>query len=188
MVKAGSWGNDGQQLHRFFGWKETQVSWSAPYSVKADDCYSSDTELRGSVKVTPEEAAAHPEYMCGSGEMSWSLKIDKKVAFNVGYGASKPMRKAQLFEMFWHAEGMKSAFVGEVYWNGRKYIVDSETCYGYSDKNWGKGFTSPWVWLSSNNLTSKVSGKKLENSVFDIGGGKPKIGPVVLDRKLLSAF
>lgn len=188
MVKGGSWGKDGGQLHRFFGWNKTEVSWKVPYSVKADDCFCTETELRGSVKVSPEDAAAHPEYMCGSGEMSWNLKIDKKVAFNVGYGASKLMRTLQLFEMFWHAEGMKSAYSGEVYWNGQKYIVTPETSFGYADKNWGKGFTSPWVWLSSNNLTSNVSGKKLEDSVFDIGGGKPKIGPIVLDRKLLSAF
>lgn len=44
------------------------------------------------------------------------------------------------------------------------------------------------MWLSSNNLTSKLTGKKLENSVFDIGGGRPKIGFIALNRKLLSAF
>lgn len=65
-------------------------------------------------------------------------------------------RKLQLFEMFWHAEGMKTAYEGEVIWNGKKYIVTPETSYGYADKNWGKDFTSPWVWLSSNNLTSNL--------------------------------
>ena len=34
----------------------------------------------------------------------------------------------------------------------------------------------------------RITGKKLENSVFDIGGGCPKVGPVALKRKLLSAF
>ena len=116
------------------------------------------------------------------------LKIDKKVAFNVGYGAGKLFRSMQAFEMFWHAEGMKTKYSGEIIVDGEKYIVDPETCYGYADKNWGKNFTSPWVWLSSNNLTSKMTGKKLENSVFDIGGGRPKVGPIALNRKLLSAF
>lgn len=83
---------------------------------------------------------------------------------------------------------MKSKFEGTITYNGREYIVDKERSYGYSDKNWGKDFTSPWVWLSSNNLYSKKLGKKLENSVFDIGGGRPKIGPVALNRKLLSAM
>ena len=120
--------------------------------------------------------------------MSWNLKIDKKVAFNVGYGAGKFFRTLQLFEMFWHAEGMKTAYSGYVMWNGEKYLVSPENSYGYADKNWGKDFTSPWVWISSNNLVSRRTGKKLENSVFDIGGGRPKVGPVALKRKLLSAF
>lgn len=126
--------------------------------------------------------------MCDAGEMSWNLKIDKLIAFNVGYGASRLFRELQAFEMFWHAEGMKSTFDGEIILNGEKYIVDKDTSYGYSDKNWGKDFTSPWIWLSSNNLTSKITNKPLKDSVFDIGGGCPKIGPITLNRKLLSAF
>ena len=100
---------------------------------------------------------------------------------------NKFFRKINAFEMFWHAEGMKSTFEGHVIWNGKKYLVDSETCYGYSDKNWGKDFTSPWIWLSSNNLISQKTGKQLSNSVFDIGGGRPKIGFVALPHQLLSA-
>lgn len=188
MVKCGAWGAGAAQLHRFFGWKETRVDWGAPYAVEAADCFATEDTLRGSVRVTPEDAAAHPEWMCQSGEMRWDLKIDKQVAFNVGYGASEPMRDAQAFEMFWHAEGMKSAYSGEVWWNGEKYIVTPETSYGYADKNWGKDFTSPWVWISSCNLTSELTGKKLTDSVFDIGGGRPKVRHLALPRKLLSAF
>ena len=186
MVKAGWWGENAGQLHRFFAWDDVDISFGVPFHVQADDCFCNETETRGHIKI--EDAEDHPEYMCGNGEMSWDLKIDKQIAFNVGYGASGLFRKMQLFEMFWHAEGMKSTFSGEIVLNGEKYIVTPETSYGYSDKNWGKDFTSPWVWLSSNNLTSTVTGKKLENSVFDIGGGCPKIGPIALKRKLLSAY
>lgn len=188
MVKAGAWGEDAEQLHRFFGWKNIDVKMKAPYHVKAADCYVDEHRTWGSVTVTEEEAKAHPEYMCGAGTMSWKLKMKKDVAFNVGYGASKPLRALQIFEMFWHAEGMKTLYSGEVIWNGERYLVKPQNSYGYADKNWGKDFTSPWVWLSSNNLTSKKTGKKLENSVFDIGGGCPKVGPVALKRKLLSAY
>jgi len=188
MVKAGAWGKDAAQLHRFFGLKNVRIAYTNPFSIAADDCYLDETFTRGHVQVSPATAKSHPEMMSGAGEMSWSLKIDKKTAFNVGYGASPLFRKLQLFEMFWHAEGMKTHFEGEVTWNGEVYTVTPETCYGYADKNWGKDFTSPWVWLSSNNLTSLLSGKKLEDSVFDIGGGCPKVGPIALKRKLLSAF
>ena len=186
MVKAGAWGEDAAQLHRFWGWKKIRVDWGVPFAVEADDCFLTETETRGHICV--KGAGEHPEWMCDDGEMSWNLRIDKQVAFNVGFGADKVFRTAEAFEMFWHAEGMKSAFSGEVVWNGRRYRVRPEDCYGYADKNWGKDFTSPWVWLSSNNLTSELTGKKLTDSVFDIGGGRPKVGRVALPRKLLAAF
>lgn len=188
MVKCGAWGENAVQLHRFFGWDEAEISMGVPFYIKADDCALNERLTKGRVKVTEEEAEAHPEYMCGAGEISWRLQIRKRVAYNVGYGAGRLFRTLQAFEMFWHAEGMKCAFKGEIIYNGEKYLVSPENCYGYADKNWGKDFTSPWVWLSSNNLTSRITGKKLENSVFDIGGGCPKVGPVALKRKLLSAF
>lgn len=188
MVKVGAWGEDAVQLHRFFSWKETKISSGSPFSIECGDCYLDETKTKGHVKLTAEDVCEHKEYMCEEGEMSWNLKIDKKIAFNVGYGASKPMRQSDAFEMFWHAEGMKSAFSGDVILNGRKYIISKENSYGYADKNWGKDFTSPWVWLSSNNLKSKITGKKLDNSVFNIGGGRPKVGNLALHRKLLSAL
>ncbi|MCR5836110.1 MAG: hypothetical protein K6G88_06375 [Lachnospiraceae bacterium] len=188
MVKAGCWGKDHMQLHRFFGWDDVKIHGKAPYSVEAADCFSSDTKLSGSIKLSEEESKKHPEYMCDFGEIEWNLTIDKQVAYNVGYGASKLFRTIKAFEMYWHAEGMKSLYSGTITCNGEKYIVTPEQSFGYADKNWGRGFTSPWVWLSSCNMTSRITGKKLENSVFDIGGGKPKIYFVPLNRKLLGAF
>lgn len=188
MVKVGTWGEDAKQLHRFFGWKQINVSMKTPFAIEANDCFLTETKTHGHIKITSEEALQHPEWLCDAGEMTWNLHIDKQIAFNVGYGAGKVCRTLQAFEMFWHAEGMKSAYSGEVIWNGQKYDISPDTSYGYADKNWGKNFTSPWIWLSSNNLTSEITGKKLSNSVFDIGGGCPKVGFIALPRKLLSAF
>ncbi len=188
MVKAGTWGEDHCQLHRFFSLKNVTMHGAAPYSIIADDCKAEETELCGSISITPEESAAHPEWMCDFGEMSWQLTIDKQIAFNVGYGASKPLRDAEAFAMYWHAEGMKSAYKGKITFNGKEYIVTPEKCYGYADKNWGRDFTSPWVWLSSNCLVSKLTGEHLNNSVFDIGGGRPKVYFVPLDRRLIGVF
>ena len=188
MVKAGCWGPEHMQLHRFFAWDEIGICGSAPFRISAADCLVSERQLKGSVSISPEEAAAHPEWMCDSGSMSWDLEIDKLIAYNVGYGASSPLRAVKAFEMYWHAEGMKTAFSGTVTVNGQTWQVRPESCFGYADKNWGRNFTSPWVWLSSNDLTSRVSGKRLENSVFDIGGGCPKVFFVPLKRQLLSAF
>ena len=188
MVKAGKWGEDHSQLHRFFPWKDVKLHGKAPYSVEAGDCFASEDALRGSISISSEEAQVHPEWMCDAGEMSWDLTIDKQIAFNVGYGASKPLRVIEAFAMYWHAEGMKSAYSGRITFNGKEYVVKPETSYGYADKNWGRDFTSPWVWLSSNCLYSTKKEEYLSNSVFDIGGGRPKIYFVPLDRRLLGVF
>ena len=188
MVKAGTWGEDHCQLHRFFGLKGVEIGHGVPYRVEAEDCLATEDRLVGNISISREEAERHPEWMCDSGELSWDLTIDKQVAFNVGYGASKPMRGAEAFAMYWHAEGMKSAYSGIITYNGRRYVVTPEKCYGYADKNWGRDFTSPWVWLSSICLVSKKTGKALNDSVFDIGGGRPKIYFVPLDRRLLGVF
>ena len=188
MVKAGCWGEDHVQLHRFFGWDSVKISDGAPYSVEAADCYASDTELRGSISISKQESDSHPEWMCDFGSMEWNLHLDKRIAFNVGYGASKVLRDIEAFAMYWHAEGMKTLFSGDITLNGKRYKVIPERSYGYADKNWGRDFTSPWVWLSSNCLRSRKTGQMLQNSAFDIGGGRPKIYFVPLDRRLLGVF
>ncbi len=188
MVKAGTWGAEHFQLHRFFSLKKTRIHGDAPYEIEAEDCLASEQALRGKIEITEQEVGEHPEWMCDAGSLSWDLVIDKQIAFNVGYGASKPLRDTEAFAMYWHAEGMKSAYAGTIICNGRKYVVTPEKSYGYADKNWGRDFTSPWVWLSSNCLVSTKTGAQLSNSVFDIGGGRPKIYFVPLDRRLLGVF
>ena len=42
MVKAGCWGEDHCQLHRFFGWEDISVDFGVPFSVKAEDCFLSE--------------------------------------------------------------------------------------------------------------------------------------------------
>lgn len=185
MVNAGFWGEEKAQLHRFFPWKDVKIVYDAPFYIEADDCNCSETHTEGSITVKKYDVSNHPEWMTDEGSISWNLDIEKKIAFNVGYGAGAFFRKLNAFEMFWHAEGMKTIYSGEIVVNGVRYIVSPEDCNGYADKNWGGDFTSPWVWLSSNNLTSAVTGKKLENSVFNIGGGRPKVFGFALEHKLL---
>lgn len=194
MVKCGWWGQNACQLHRFIPWKDVTITnekidkknGKGGFQLKALDCSASDNLLVGKVEISGAEN--HPEWMCDNGSMEWNLGIEKDVAFNVGYGASKLFRDLKAFEMYWHAEGMKSRFEGTITANGEKFIVKKENSFGYSDKNWGRNFTSPWVWLSSNDLISKKTGKKLENSVFDIGGGRPKAFGIAMNRKLLSDY
>ena len=170
MVNVGFWGKEKGQLHRFFPWSQVSVPWNAPLNLQVEDCTCTETRMTGHVKVTEADVQAHPEWMSDAGEMQWDISIHKQVAYHVGYGASKLFRVLNAFEMFWHAEGMKTAFQGWLTLNGEEYVVRPEDCYGYADKNWGGDFTSPWVWLSSNNLVSNLTGKRLTNSVFEVGG------------------
>ena len=112
----------------------------------------------------------------------------KKYYGRIVIRAGKLFRTLKAFSMYWHAQGMKTLYSGSVIANGVKYSVYPERSFGYADKNWGEDFTSPWVWLSSCDLTSRISGNRLLDSVFDIGGGCPVVFGIPLRRKLLSAF
>ncbi|MBQ8062941.1 MAG: hypothetical protein IJ230_03285 [Clostridia bacterium] len=189
MVKAGMWGApDKMQLHRFFGWKDVKITKKAPFFVEADDCYCDEHHMKGSIHIDSKDAAAHPEWMCDGGDIEWDIEIDPQIAWNVGWGTSPFFLFTKAYDMYWHGNGIKSYYKGWIKANGKKYRVEPETCYGYEDKNWGRDFTTPWVWLSSNNLTSNITGKKLENSVFEIGGGRPVVYHIPLPRQLLGCF
>ena len=86
MVNVGTWGEPHLQLHRFFAYKDIKINPKAPFSIEANDCYLDEKQTRGKAFVSKEDSVNHPEYMSDYGEISWDLKINKLVAFNVGYG------------------------------------------------------------------------------------------------------
>lgn len=184
MINAGCWGSDARQLHRFFGTSELDVAEDELRFV-VGDCFLSEDLLRGNVEVSKEDARIHPEYLSDAGSMSWLLRVNKTFPFNVGYGASKMFRDMNAFEMYWHVQGIRTFYDGTVYLDGEEYRVSPDDCFGYADKNWGRDYTNPWVWLSSCNMFSMNTGKRLTASAFDIGGGRPKVGPIALNSKLL---
>ena len=93
----------------------------------------------------------------------------------MGYSASKPIREINPFDMYWHAEGMRTNFEGMVTLDGEVYEVTPENCCGYADKKWGRDFTSPWFWLYGSQMKSQRTGKLLADSAFAIGGGNPVV-------------
>lgn len=184
MIKAGTWGKDAKQLHRFFGTEELECD-KEELRVVAGDCFLSETVLKGNVSVKPETKEQHPEYMSDAGTMSWLLQMEKQVGFDAGYGTSRLLRSINAFQMYWHAAGIKTQYSGTVFLDGERYTVSPDTSFGYADKNWGSDFTNPWLWLSSCSLYRKETGERLNNTVFDIGGGCPKIFGVPLKQNLL---
>lgn len=202
MVNVGTWGTDHRQLHRFFPISDVSIAYgNEGFSVEADDCYLSETFTRGSICCDGQQAL-DPGYMCDEGDIIWDLTIKKITAFNVGYGASRFFRKINAFEMFWHAEGIKTEYQGIITYCGEAYDVIPERCFGYADKNWGSDFTSPWVWLSSCDIRSIVYVQDdrtaedhspipgdieipLEDTVLEVGGGQPRIFHIPIPRRLL---
>jgi hypothetical protein len=187
LIKVGTWGEEACQIHNFYPTSEFSCA-KKQLKLRIGQCTLTENHMKGFCKVDVKDAAEHPEYMCDAGEMSWNLDIDKKISYHVGYGASKFFRAINAFEMFWHAEGIKTQYSGEVTFNGEIYDIIPEKSYGYADKNWGKDYTSPWLWISSCNMKSLISGKALNNSAVEFGGGRPKVFGVDFGRKLLGCL
>lgn len=189
MIKAGCWGHDHKvQLHRFFGWDDVKIKKGRGFKVQAADCYCDEHTMRGSIHVDPEEAKSHPEWMCDGGDISWDIKIEPQITFDVGYGTSELFLALKAFDMYWHAQGIKTYYTGTITVDGVRYKVEPETCNGYEDKNWGRDFTTPWVWLSSWDITSNITGEKLPDTAFEVGGGRPVVFRIPLNRKLLGTL
>ncbi len=187
MIKAGAWGKDKAQIHNFFPINKSFAS-KEMMKVTIGDNSADDTALTGSVTLSDDEAKKHPEYMSQSGTMSWELKLDKKLKYSVGYGASWFFRAINTFMMYWHVEGMRTLYSGTVKYNGVEYEVRPETSYGYQDKNWGSDYTNPWIWLNCNNFTDQKTGLPTPETSLDAGGGRPVMFGRSFDRKFLVAF
>ncbi len=187
LIKAGYWGKESGQIHNFYGIRDFRCG-KGDLDLSISHCTLTEKRMKGSCSLTEEEAKNHPEYMSDWGSMGWDLGIDKKIAFHVGYGASPFFRAINAFEMYWHAEGMKTEYSGEMTLNGEVYDVIPEKSFGYSDKNWGADFTSPWLWISSCRMESLVTGKALLNSAVEMGGGNPRVYGLSLGRKLLGSL
>ncbi len=187
LLKVGCWGRDARQLHNYFGMQAVEIAEGA-LSVRMGQNQLSETALSGSVAVSAADAAANPQWASDVGTLRWQLRADKQIAYSVGYGASAPARALNLFEMYWHAQGIKTAYEGWVELDGERYLVTPDASFGYADKNWGSNFTSPWLWISSCDMVSATTGKRLRNSAVEIGGGQPKILGVPLAKQLLACL
>ena len=186
MVKAGCWGADARQVHNFFGTASIDIGTGPALSLRMGQSRLTETTMSGTCQMSPDAAAAKPEAMSDAGALQWDLRIDKQIHYSVGAGASPIARALNLFEMYWHAEGIKTAYSGWVALDGERYIVTPETSFGYADKNWGSNFTSPWLWIASCDLVSQVTGQRLENSALEIGGGQPKVLGMALANRVLA--
>jgi tocopherol cyclase len=98
LLKAGTWKpGKAVQIHNFYGIDDFSAR-SEPLLVKIGPYILTETNLNGSVSLSSEDAAAHPEYMSETGELSWDLKADKRLSYSVGFGASSLSRALMLLK------------------------------------------------------------------------------------------
>ena len=185
LLKVGCWGKDARQLHRYFATNAVKAA-RGRLDVTMGECALTETHMTGEVHVSAADCAAYPEWASDAGHLKWDIQINKRLHYSAGFGASSPARTLNLFEMYWHAEGIRTDYTGWLELDGERYEVTPSTGYGYADKNWGQNFTSPWLWISSCDLVSAAQGKRLDNSALEIGGGKPRIWGMPLPNRLLA--
>lgn len=186
MIKAGAWGENKVQINNFWGISDFKASREELNCTIAHNTLT-ETHLAGKVSVTESERKATPEMMSDAGSMEWNLEIQKNLSYDVGYGSSELFNSLGAFHMYWHVQGMMCKLKGEIILNGEKYIIEPETSFGYQDKNWGKDYTNPWIWLNCNNFYSTKTNKRV-NAGLDLGGGCPRVFGIPLKRKILTAF
>ena len=162
MVKAGYWGPNGKQFHAFLPISKMQYN-KHKLNIRADNFLLTETELFGAIEVLPTEMKLHPEYLTDSGVMKWKIKMDKKIAF-------LPKKLKIVPPSFWYVQGAKTMYGGAIILDGEEYAVVNQKSYGHADKFWGRDFPDPFVWLSSCNLISIISGSYLPSSCFDLSG------------------
>ena len=186
MVKAGWWGENATQIHKFYAWKNTTISTDSDFSINTGDCFCSDKKLSGEIKLSKNDSNINPQYMCDYGNISWDLILNKQAPKYKDNFLYKAFDKFNSFDTQWYLSGLKTLYTGSIFVNDEKYIVDPYSCNGYSDKNWGRHFPNPWIWLTSNNLTSKSTGKALKNSAFSVLGASPTVCGIPAKNKIFS--
>lgn len=187
MVKAGAFpdasGNDGKQLHAFYPISALRAAQN-PLHMEIGDCLFSENRISGYVDVTDEEAR-HRSFMTDAGYMEWDLEVYKAIACHTGIIANPFFTALNALESFWHGEGIRTLFRGTVTLDGVTYNVNTDHCYGYADKHWGRNYNRPWLQLASCNLISERTGKALKHSALAIDGCSPKFLFIPLRRKLM---
>lgn len=186
MVKAGVFpdaeGNDGRQLHAFYPVSALQATGNPlimqlegdpEAHCRAGRCFYSEDRLTGFVEVTPEEARRR-SYMTDSGFMEWDVNIRKAVTCHTGKWSGKFFQALNMLDSFWHGEGIRSFFHGNVNLDGMHYEILPETSYGYADKHWGRYFNKPWFQFACGKLASQRCGQELRHSVLAVNGLCPR--------------
>ncbi len=165
MVKAGKLGLRGKQLNAYFPCLSIAPT-NQEYIIKVgtsdkDTCYIKESSTAGTVSVSGTDLLEMPELLGNAGSIAWNLHYSIEDGFSPIYRSKQTN---------WACFGARTSIAGVIVMDGEQFNVSKDRSYGYFDKNWGRSFTNPFLHLSSSNLVSNISGKKLQESCFAIQG------------------
>ena len=175
MIKGGMWpaaGKRGKQMNRFFSVRDLRASGSELDLTIGTGIRVTEKRLTGSFECT--EAGSRANLFSDRGTMRWDVSVEKTAVFDPGYAAGGLSRRLNLFDMFWYVAGMRARYNGWVEVDGQRYRVRPATSCGYQDKNWGRTFTSPWLWISSSCVRSE-RGAVIRGASLVLGGTRPTV-------------
>lgn len=159
-VRAGIYGENRKQINCFYPAKNL-ISDKKRFCLQVGDNLFSDDTLSGSLTVSKQDSVRFPEYMSQAGMIQWNLHYERKNDFpEIEVGEEK----------YWLPSGVLTGFSGRVVIDEEEFVVSPKNCFGYCDKNFGRGLPVPFYHLASNKLTSIFSGKIMENSCFAVYG------------------
>jgi tocopherol cyclase len=177
------------QINNLYGIEDFRYQFD-PFRISIASSYCNDTELKGSVSTTHEQAQAHPEFFSDSGHISWDLQVKKMLAYDVGGPfTTKRYQRFSPFPTAWHVDGMYTRYDGSITFNGEDYEVTKNSLPGYQDKVWGSDYPTTWAWLTCNQLTSRLSNQTFPLTGLTVGGMHPLIlGRHIFNRPVVAFF
>ncbi|MDL2301447.1 hypothetical protein LJC58_03735 [Lachnospiraceae bacterium OttesenSCG-928-D06] len=183
MMKVGVFGAFGKQLHNFYSGDKLQVAFH-PFIMSFGENFYSENRITGWVEVDPEDAR-RKSFMCDSGYMEWDLELYQEIACHTGFLSDPFFCRLHALDTFFHGNGIKTYFRGDVILDGVRYQVTADHCNGYSDKHFGRRFNAPWLQFASNCLISEGSSLPLKHTAFVVDGCCPRFFCFPLKKRLL---
>lgn len=160
VIRVGTLGNISKQLCSYMPVKDVKFN-PKTLEIEMGKKLISDSKLTGYINVNSDMIKEHPELLCDSGRVSWTLSYEIMNESLDGFNVNGCR---------WFPVGIKTRFAGKINLDGEDYIIDPRRCYGYVDRYFGDDLLPTWFHVSASDLTSIISGNHLFKSGFAIQG------------------
>lgn len=160
VMRIAKLGKNGKQLCEYFPISELQYN-QKDFELKYGNKLITDNQISGFITVSSEDLIKKSECLTDQGYATWHLEYKIIDSVTSGYKHE---------EGRWFPLGLKTVFSGRINFDGEDYLVHPKISTGYIDRYFGSGLLKKWMHIHCSDLTSLISGKKIENSAFCIQG------------------